>query len=226
MATQQEINDLVYDIKLVEQQQQLREIFSEAILGWAKLLNLNTFSEISAYSGAIILSYTHKKTLKGLGYFSNATSLFVNNSQLTDIGDISGLNNLIEFRCNDNPLTDIGDISEMTSLQDLYIQSTSLASIGDLRALVSLRRLVASNCQLSDVGDLKALINLDWVYLNNNNFTTAKIDAILNDLVVAYQAGAPITIVDLSGNEAPTNGVNNSSYLYLTGQGVSVTIDA
>lgn len=92
-------------------------------------------------------------------------------------------------------------------------------------------KLKTGDLDLSDKGlktlkGLEYLTALTYLYLNNNSLTVAMVDAKLSQCRDAYDGGAPFSgSIQLQGNAIPTGGVSNADYVYLTEQGISVTID-
>jgi hypothetical protein len=79
---------------------------------------------------------------------------------------------------------------------------------------------------LTDIGSVSGLTALIYLFLDGNSLTVAMVDAKLSQCRVAYDGGAPFSSgIQLHDNAIPTGGVSNADYVYLTGQGISVTID-
>jgi len=226
MATTQEAIDTKYDYYLALRDEKLKSLFSPEILGWARQNGLNTFESITNKNGVLDLSKRHIKTLIGVDLLKKIEELRINSNQLTDIGNLSGLNALTLININNNQLTDIGDLSGLIALTYISASSNQLTDIGDLSGLIALTYLNLYDNQLTDIGDLSGLVSLTYLNLYNNNFTTAKVDKVLADMHSAYDATGVISSINLSGANMgiPTDGASNADYVYLTNAGVSVTI--
>ena len=226
MTTTQKAIDTKYDYYLALRDEKLKALFSPAILGWARQNGLNTFEDMVNYAGTLDFSSRHLKTLNGLDLLKALTQLYLQNNQLTDVGDLSGLTALTFLYLNNNQLTDVGDLSGLTALTHLYLYNNQLTDVGDLSGLTALTRLYLDRNQLTDVGDLSGLTALTQLTFFNDNFATAQVDKVLADMHTAYDATGKIATISVSGANMgiPTNGVNNADYVYLTNAGVSVTI--
>lgn len=160
MATAQQLIDAKYSNQLAINDQNLKSIFGETLIGWGRKNDCVSYEDFKLKTGDLDLSDKGLKTLKGLEYLTSLTSLYLNNNSLTDIGSVSGLTALTYLR------------------------------------------------------------------LDNNSLTVAMVDAKLSQCRDAYDGGAPFSSgIQLQGNAIPTGGVSNADYVYLTEQGISVTID-
>lgn len=206
--------------------EKLHFLFSESILGYMlETYALTEFDELIASAGNLLLSQRGLKSLKGLNFMRSLNELQLDTNGLTDIGDISGLTKLTELKLNTNQLTDVGSVSGLIKLTTLYVNVNQFTDIGVVSALVDLVYFYASSNQLSNIGSVSGLTSLYRLRLDNNQFPTAAVDAILSDMKAAHQATGSITQVYLANNSVPTGGATNADYLYLTDAGVTVTID-
>lgn len=182
MATQQQIIDAKYDIVRAEQEQKIREIFDENIIGFFLKNNLRTFEEITNYTGNINLDGRGLTSIKGLNYLNKLEGIF----------NVSK-NNLIEI---------------------------------DVTSLVKTSRLVLNtNLQLLKIGDVSNLLLCEKIYLSATSLDINSIDNLLKQAKLLKQNAGVLNLLDLSANVAPSNGAQNSEYIWLGNNGVVVTIN-
>ncbi|MGL5787199.1 MAG: leucine-rich repeat domain-containing protein, partial [Bacteroidales bacterium] len=99
------------------------------------------------------------KSLKGIEYFVNLTSLDCYNNQLTSL-EVSNLTNLTSLFCRSNQLSSL-KLTNLTELLALYCENNQLTSL-DVKNLINLTYLYCRSNQLSslDVGNLTNLTSL------------------------------------------------------------------
>jgi hypothetical protein len=204
MATEQQVIDLKYDILKAEQEKTLKSIFGQEIISWAYLNNLSTFQEISQAAISVGISGSVESEIKGIEYLKNITGVSIDRSETSSI-DLSAALDLTSIVINLCPnLSSFGNCLNLTKVTQMYIYQNGLTSLGRLSKMNKVSLIVAYS----------------------NNFGTNEMNQILKDLKTAYDSvgGGNLTSCNFSNSGIPTGGVNNAEYLYLVGQGVSVTI--
>lgn len=224
MATTQEALDLRYDILQAEKEQKLNEIFDQNIISFAKKNNLTTFEEISTLLIELDFDYTKISKIKGVEYLRGLVNLLSVGCNLTEL-DLTSIRSLNYISLGFNQLINVGNLSQLVNLTNLFLNNNSLEKVGLLNKMVGLVNLNLNDNQLTDVGYLGGLVNLNSCGLARNNFSTGIVDNLLSGAKVAYNVNNSLSVLALEGNAVPTGGANNADYLYLIGQGVTVTIE-
>ncbi len=207
MATTQNLKDVSYDIALIKQQMDLREIFSDFILGIADGQGLNTYEEIITMTTfpVTVSSGLTDEDLKGVDHLVNITGLTLYINNLTEI-DLSRLTSLQVVSMDTNQLTSIGKVNKLAQLNDIYLSGNPLTN---------------------GIGNISSLANITRLYLDSCSLSTDLVDRYLSQCKAAYIAGSSFSGgINLAGssNGIPTNGASNSDYTYLVGEGVTVLI--
>ena len=124
------------------------------------------------------ISYSNISNINGIEFFTSLNDLEVSNNQLTII-NLTGLNNLIYFKCNYNNLTtfNVSNLPNLGLIQVAHNQLTSL-SISNLQILNTL------DCSFNQLPSL-TLVNLpNTLNLNCNNNLITTLD--LNSVTGLY----------------------------------------
>lgn len=225
MATTQELLDLKYGRQLLEDRARLSELFSESILGNMFNQNRNKFSDIVT------------ATYLNLGYQRSGVNIFKGLYLMTNLETIYGASSI-------GSEINIASLVKLKSVNFGYC--TQLTTVGCLNNLILLEQLILNDTLIDYIGDLAEcnhLININlsntnliYVYLNFSNLQTAifsnckfdgyAITETLSRAHAAKAAGSPLTMLNLGGaNMAiPTGGAANADYVWLTNNGVTVTI--
>lgn len=129
MATEQQIIDVQYDIKLAEQQEQLRTIFSKAIIGYALAEGKETFEEIVSLTVIQITNIGDGTEMKGLSYLKNLYNFTASNNASLGALDVSSNYLLTTLGINDNKYSEIIGLGLLNLLENLSIQRNLLTRI-------------------------------------------------------------------------------------------------
>lgn len=209
MAETTQIKNELYKLQLKVNAERLHALFSEDILGFmyneddGEGGKRDTFEKIVAFSGKLTLK-GYPFSLRGLEYLVNLTELNVRDN---------------------NNLTDIPGLVNLTKLTKLYIYQNSIKSL-NFYHLNSVSTVLAYDNSLETVYGIAGKSTFVGLKLQANNLATSEVDKILSDCRNAYDAGSSFTdVIDLTNNSVPTNGSSNSDYVYLTDNGVNVSID-
>jgi len=177
MATIEEIIDLKADNQKALNQQKLKEIFSEVLLGVFSKANKNTFEEILTTTSINLSAYGLSGNLKGFNHLKSLTTLNLSdNYNIEDIGDLSGMVSLVNLQLQYNKLQDVGELSNLTALTTLRLNHNLLTSVGFLDKLTS---LITLECQSNAISKLfyeygqgvNLLTNLVTLRCNQNQIT-------------------------------------------------------
>ena len=159
--------------------------YQEAItnLAFINAVGNNVEWEVTGGGGTVLLTEANKKAIEavtslniegknltdisGIEYFTNLTSLYCGNNQLTAL-PVENLTNLTSLSCFGNQLTalPVENLTQLTSLRCGDNQLTALP-VEDLTNLTSLR---CSDNQLTEL-PVESLTNLTSLYCDNNQLT-------------------------------------------------------
>ena len=208
MATEQQVIDVKYDIIKAEQEQKLREIFDPTILSWLYKNNVNTLEDAFNFTGFFDITNFNKTflSLKGIEYLKGTEGIYLRGNTFTGV-DL--------------------DLSQNINIEYLYCEYTGLTSIGNIGFLSKLKSIfLTNNSSIGYFGSIANNINLIDFYVSGIGLTQIDVDRYLSQCKTAYDAGAPFTGgINLSSNAIPTGGATNPDYVYLTNEGITVTID-
>lgn len=147
-----------------------------------------------------------------------------------NVGTMKRLQVLKTKQSGNCPFT--GNMEGQTQLRVLEVslsQGVNNLVIPNLSSLPNLTRVVMDGTGLADfsitkLGNLQNNLALEYFKINSSLVSTAIVDNILASLLIAKQAGAPLTTVNLSQCGIPTGGASNTSKNDLITAGVAVTI--
>ena len=119
---------------------------------------------VAAISGASTCGEVTASKLAGV------TTLVLTFSKLTTLkaGDFNGLTALTRLYLDNTGLTTVPNLSALTSLQELHLHNNRLTSLPNLSALTNLERLYLANNSLTSLPDLSALTRLSILTLSSN----------------------------------------------------------
>ncbi|MGL5771174.1 MAG: fimbrillin family protein [Bacteroidales bacterium] len=107
------------------------------------------------------------KSLKGIEYFVNLTSLDCYNNQLTSL-EVSNLTGLIRLDCPDNQLTSL-NLTNLTELLALYCENNQLSSL-NISLIINLNYLRCNNQK--DANGESRVLTLTLTQLQKDAFST------------------------------------------------------
>jgi len=155
---------------------------------------------IADYSGLSSLPVLRTLTLRGCGISDTSfkaiaantmlISLNLSQNTISDITQISGMNNLSYLSLSNNMIADFTPLSALTSLKTLDISKNLAADISALSSLTHLNELLADSNQITDFSPLRPLSSLTRLDLSDNQI------AALPDMATF----AALSELDLSGN--------------------------
>jgi len=255
MATQQQIIDLTYatlqdkaDIVKAEQDGVILDTFHYGIINQMRLNNRITYADIKSYDSSLSLASSYLPEIKGLGKMVDITSLTAYNSPILERFDISMCTKLTNiYAQNCAKLESIGTTVNLVNLVNLDLSRTAFKDSENIVLPVTLKTLRMSHCgtvtsimnasgrnltelqlqnnAISYVGNVNTWGEMTKCELQNNTLDVASVDRVLSGLRNTYSQNQVLTLLNLSGNVAPTGGNTNADYLYLDTQGVTVIID-
>ncbi len=177
MATIQEIINLKAQQQKALNQQKLKELFSEVLLGVFSKANRNTFEEILTSTSINLSAYGLKGNLKGLNYLKSLTTLNLpDNYDVESIGDIAGMTALTNLQLQYNKLQSVGELSNLTNLTTLRVDNNQLNSIGFVDKLTALTILECHSNLITKLfyeygQGVNLLTNLVTLRANQNQLT-------------------------------------------------------
>ncbi|MEI6865809.1 hypothetical protein [Flavicella sp.] len=190
-------NDILKADKII----QIKEVFADEIIQWAKKNDAVTFESIVHLASSF--AFREGKVPKGFDYLVGIAELWNSELSATEIDVVNLIN-----------------ISRL-----VVLNSPSLVSFGYLGNCVKMRQMDIYNNKLANLSGLAKLTSLVKLIAYINNFSTTAVDDILRNLVIA-NINTTLTEVRLQHNAVPTGGITNPDYLTLISQGVTVTIDS
>ena len=135
------------------------------------LIDLNGIEKYSMLR--IIYAGNNQLTeLPNLSTLQNLQVLDLAHNKLRYLPDISLLKNLKELYIGDNLLNQLPNLSSLTKLEVLSVQNNQLTHLPDFSVLSNLKKLMLEGNQLSELPDLSGLHNLQVLKLNRNQFKT------------------------------------------------------
>lgn len=140
------------------------------------------------------IKYGEISNISGIEYFTNLTTLYCNENDITSI-DLSALINLISVNCSFNPLTSL-NISGLTYLNHLDSNTTDLTSI-NLSGHPQLETLNLIGNEITSL-NLTGLTSLKYFYCNFNLLTSLDVTG-LNSLEVLSCGDNLLTQLNVSG---------------------------
>ncbi|MBY0215890.1 stalk domain-containing protein [Paenibacillus illinoisensis] len=108
------------------------------------------------------------KSLQGLEYAVNVTTLDLSDNQIEDIKPLGKLTKLTDLSLLRNQLNDLSALEGLLNLNTLSISSNKITDLKPLAGLVNLWRLDAANNNIKDLAPLSKLTNLLSLDLSSN----------------------------------------------------------
>ncbi|MCG7384512.1 stalk domain-containing protein [Paenibacillus sp. ACRRY] len=108
------------------------------------------------------------KSLQGLEYAVNVTTLDLSDNQFEDIKPLGKLTKLTDLSLSRNRLNDISALAGLVNLNTLSISSNKITDLKPLAGLANLWRLDAANNNIKDLTPLSKLTNLLSLDLSSN----------------------------------------------------------
>lgn len=108
------------------------------------------------------------KSLQGLEYAVNVTTLDLSDNQIEDIKPLGKLTKLTDLSLSRNRLNDLSVLAGLVNLNTLSISSNKITDLKPLAGLVNLWRLDAANNNIKDLAPLSKLTNLLSLELSSN----------------------------------------------------------
>ncbi|PAF31400.1 stalk domain-containing protein [Paenibacillus sp. 7516] len=108
------------------------------------------------------------KSLQGLEYAVNVTTLDLSDNQIEDIKPLGKLTKLTDLSLSRNRLNDLSVLAGLVNLNTLSISSNKITDLKPLAGLVNLWRLDAANNNIKDLSPLSKLTNLLSLELSSN----------------------------------------------------------
>ncbi|OXM82850.1 stalk domain-containing protein [Paenibacillus rigui] len=110
------------------------------------------------------------KSLKGLEWATNLTSLMVPDQQITDLSPLQNLYRLRFLGLNGNQITNVCPIAGLNQIDRLVIYDNQISDIHCLSRLTGLTDLLADHNQIKDISALSQL-PIRWLNLEGNPIT-------------------------------------------------------
>ena len=144
----------------------------------AKDTKINSIEDIKALTGYLDLSMMNTvinlTSLRGLEFAINIEQLYLTETGISNINEISSLNNLKWLEVNNNNITDINPVANLINLQGLNISNNpinKMVSLNKLKNLKVLRmRNISNNLSAENLKELSlyTLNNIETLDLGDN----------------------------------------------------------
>ncbi|MGB3687764.1 MAG: leucine-rich repeat domain-containing protein [Jannaschia helgolandensis] len=102
---------------------------------------------------------------------TNLQTLFLGNTQVTDLSPIASLTNLQRLSLGNTQVTDLSHIADLTNLHLLDLDNTQVADLSPIAGLTNLQLLSLNNTQVTDLSPIADLTNLQRLDLDNTQVT-------------------------------------------------------
>ena len=177
-------------------------------------------AELDAVKSVKVIDNTDVKSLKGIEYFTNLTSLHCYNTGITEL-DVSSNVKLDTLSCYSTDIAQL-DITNLTALKFLYCKDTKISSL-DVTNCPVLERLVCNNTLISSIDvrnnpkllrlecdgtavsslDLSQNLKLMTLCAQNTKLSTLNLE-VNNDLQTIKLEGSPIYAMSIGYKTAKT----------------------
>ncbi len=141
--------------------------------------------------------------LTGLEYCTNATKLYIEENQISNLSPLSGLTHLTHISVHNNQISDLSPLAGLTNLTYLVMQKNQISDLSPLAGLINLTRLTVWDNQVSDLGPIAGLTNLTNLNLGANQLTDISLLSGLTNMTSLHLYDNQIT--DISALSALTN---------------------
>ena len=138
------------------------------------------------YGGPVVLAKI--KEAKGSG----ATTLDLNNNQISDVTSLKELTKLVSLELYSNQISNVTPLAGLTKLVSLNLYSNQISDLLPLAGLTKLESLTLGDNSITDVSPLAELTNLEELYLTGNQISDISPLASLTKLRVLGLYGNPI----------------------------------
>lgn len=175
-------------------------------------------AELDAVKSVKVIDNTDVKSLKGIEYFTNLTSLHCYNTGITEL-DVSSNVKLDTLSCYSTDIAQL-DITNLTALKFLYCKDTKISSL-DVTNCPVLERLVCNNTLISSIDvrnnpkllrlecdgtavsslDLSQNLKLMTLSAQNTNLSTLNLE-VNNELDYVYLWGSPVYAMSIGNKNA------------------------
>lgn len=119
-------------------------------------------------------------SLLGLEHATNLESIDINYSLVSDLDPIRGLSSLRSIRFSHADLSDVGDLTTLENLTYMALDANSLVAVPKLPS--SLQIISLNENQISDISELESLSSLESLSLNNNEVADISVLQALDSL--------------------------------------------
>ena len=141
--------------------------------------------------------------LEGIQYCTDLAELDLDDNQIVEISELSGLTNLGYLWLSENQIVDISALSDLSNLMYLYLYNNQIVDISALSGLTNLTDLWLHYNQIVDISALSGLTDLTELYLYNNQIVDISAVSSLTNLM--YLRLYNNQIVDISALSGLTN---------------------
>lgn len=106
--------------------------------------------------------------IKGLDQLIQLKVLNLEGNNITSINNLKSLTNLEKLNLNQNKITEIKNLDSLTNLKELYLSRNNIEEIKGLNQLINLRLLDLSWNSIFEINGLGSLEKIEELYLSNN----------------------------------------------------------
>lgn len=158
--------------------------------GQINLTEASKVTEIRCNTGNI-------RSAEGLQYFTNVTTIHLENNGLDTIPDMKSLTKLVYLNIIYNDVRFLPGIDKLAALETLYAWKNQIETLPALDALTNLKELHVFHNQLTKVPSLGVKPKLRTVYLNDNQISTMADFSACPQLVNVRLYNNPVTFREL-----------------------------
>ena len=134
-------------------------------------LSNTNISDVSSLNKVLWLDISDNDNITGLDQLSSATTLRLNNCNISNITELANLINLQNLYLENNNLTNVDSLTNLTNLEYLYLDNNNITNVDSLVNLSKLRHLNVSNNDITRVPDFLNFENLMSINFSNNKIT-------------------------------------------------------
>ncbi|MEK3750862.1 leucine-rich repeat domain-containing protein [Paenibacillus sp. FSL E2-8871] len=160
------------------------------------------------------------KSLKGLEYATNMTSLSLKFNEIQDIQPLSQLTKLENLYLDDNRIIDIKPIASLIQLDTLYIDKNLISDLTPLQHLSQLTSLAINENKISSIDALKNLKKLNYLGISDNKVENLDAISEMDSLTSIVFYNNPVKVI------SPLVGLQNLESLNMSNNEINFNEEA
>lgn len=151
------------------------------------------------------------KSLEGLQYLPNLTTITIQKSPITDISPLSDLTKLTTIRFYQTNISDLTPLINSPNITNIALGSNKVTSLEPLRNMTKLYFLKAYNNPFTTIEPISNLKTLTYLDLNVTSVQDVQLAANLVNLTHFEMSGLPVTNIEFLKN------LTKLDYLWISG---------